>query len=203
MAELLIAYNNDLSDGFSDVFEACADKAKELCRKHSVKCDEIMPPKLTSYNVCSKISNYKMLFIAAHGDNDGIYNEKDEDDEVVTTHTTNYDFKDKGFYSVSCNAANNLSPELKRIGLLLFVGYDDKFWVQGDVAPFCECALAGLDRFLSGDTVAEAKQKMYEVFNTKIKELEMSNKLAAKWLTHNKVHLCFEGRDELTINDLK
>lgn len=144
-----------------------------------------------------------MLFIAAHGDNDGIYNEKDEDDEVVTTHTTNYDFKDKGFYSVSCNAANNLSPELKRIGLLLFVGYDDKFWVQGDVAPFCECALAGLDRFLSGDTVAEAKQKMYEVFNTKIKELEMSNKLAAKWLTHNKVHLCFEGRDELTINDLK
>jgi len=164
MVELLIAHNGDQSNEFFDVFSSCADMAKELCLKHSVKWDCVTTPKLTSDEVCGKISNFQMLFIAAHGDNETIYNENDN--EVVSLHTTNYDFANKGFYTVSCNSANKLAPELHRIGLSLFVGYDDEFWVQGDIEPFCECALAGLDSLLMGETVAVAKKKMEDIRST-------------------------------------
>ncbi len=203
MTNLLIAYNNDTSDDMADVFDACAVKAKEICIKHSCSYEQVTPPNLSSNNVCGNIAKYQMLFIAAHGDNDGVYNEKAEENGVVTIKTTNYDFNGKAFYSVSCNAANHLQPELMKIGLLFFVGYDDGFLVQGDIDPFCECALTGLDCFLSGRTIAESKKEMYAAFDKKIKELELTNKTAARWLTHDKLHLCFEGEDSLTINDLK
>lgn len=202
MNKLLIAYNNAVSEELHDVFEACADEAKAICARHCINFHCVNPPNLTKENICGKIAGFQMLFIAAHGSDEAIYNEKEDDNEVVSVRTTNYDFNGKCFYSVSCSTAKKLAPELQRIGLKLFVGYDDKFWVQGDITPFYTCALSGLEYFLSGDTVSEARRKMLKSFDDKINELNKTNPLAARWLTHNKMHLCFEGEDELKFEEL-
>lgn len=202
MAGLLIAYNNDTTEGMRDVFETCADGAKAICARHSVDFESVCPPILTSDNVCGKILGFQMLFIAAHGSNEAVFNEKETDNEVVSIHTTNYDFNGKGFYSVSCDAARDLAPELNRLGLRIFVGYDDEFRVKGDITPFCDCALAGLEAFLAGNTVADSRKIMNDSYDSVIAEFNKSNPEIAWYLSHNKIHLCFEGEDSLRFSDL-
>ena len=201
MSELLIAYNNAPNDEMHDVFEACADMAKSICAKHNVKFESLTPPSLTEKNVCGKMEGFQMLFIASHGSDEAIFNENY--DEVTSLHTTNYSFSGKGFYTISCSTAKKLKPELQRIGLKLFVGYDDNFYVTGDINPFCECALAGLDYFLSGDTLGTAREKMMDLFDKRIIEFRKSAPKTSFYLNHNKVHICFEGDSNLTYDNLK
>ena len=201
MAKVLIGYNSDVSDPAKALFEACADEAKQICVDAGCDFEVLTTPNLTNQNVVNQLGDKQVFFVTAHGASDAVLNEKDE--EVVSTRTTNYGFKDKGFYSVSCYTAKSLKDELQRIGVLLYVGYDDTFISAGDTEPFCECAMEGLRQILSGTTLAEARTKMKEMFEAKRKVLEKVNSKAAKFLVHDKIHLCFEGDDGLTINDLK
>ena len=201
MAKVLIGYNSDVSDPAKALFEACADEAKQICVDAGCNFEVLTTPALTNQNVVNQLCDKQVFFVAAHGASDAVLNENDE--EVVSTRTTNYGFKDKGLYSVSCNTAISLKEELQRIGVLLYVGYDDVFRSFGDIEPFCECAMEGLRQFLSGTTLAEARTKMKEMFEAKQHLLAATNRQAAWWLNHDKVHLCFEGEDGLTINDLK
>ena len=150
MSKILIAYNNDVDAVLHDFMESCADEAKQICADNGIEYSLVYPPDMNEQNVVGAMSEYQLCFIASHGGADGIYNEQDE--EVVSTHTTNYNFAGKSFYSVACSCAVNLYPHLKELGLLCFVGYNDTFIVRGDREPFVISALSGLKNFLSGST---------------------------------------------------
>ena len=144
---------------------------------------------------------YHLCFIAAHGDADGIYNQDDE--AIVSTHTTNYNFKGKGLYSVACLCAQNLHSHLKALGLRFFVGYNDTFNVRGEHAPFINSAMAGLKSLLSGESADVAKEKMLTTYDEQIVALDATDPMAAIELVHNKEALVFDGEGALVFSDLQ
>lgn len=201
MGKVLIACNNDSGTKLHDFFESCADEAKQICFDNSIEYSSVCPPDLSEQNVIGVMSSHQLCFIAAHGDADGIYNENDE--AIVSTRTTNYNFNGKGFYSVVCSCAQNLYPYLSTMGVRLFVGYKDVIIVKGELGPFISSVMAGLKSFLSGDNAKEAKEKMLTEFDDQIASLEESNHWAAMFLVHNKEALVFDGEDSLVLSELQ
>lgn len=200
MSKVLIAYNNDSGTVLHDFFESCADEAKQICADNGVEFTSVCPPALNEQNVVGAMSSHQLCFLAGHGDADGIYNENDE--AVVSTHTTNYNFNGKAFYSAACSCAQNLYPHLKALGLQLFVGYRDTVRVKGDLEPFVVCAMAGLRHFLAGDNAKTAKEKMLSTYDEQISALD-EDSWEAKFMVHNKETLFFEGEDTLALADLE
>lgn len=200
MSKVLIAYNNDAGTVLHDFMELCADEAKQVCADNSIEYTSVCPPNMNEQNVVGVMSEHLLCFIVGHGDDDGIYNE--DDAEVVSTHTTNYNFAGKGFYSVACSCAVNLYPHLKRLGLLFFVGYNDTFIVRGEREPFVVSALSGLKSFLSGSNVKASKEKMQATFDEQIAILNETDPWAAVDLVHNKEALVFEGDESLVFSSL-
>lgn len=200
MSKVLIAYNNDAGTVLHDFMESCADEAKQVCADNSIEYTSVCPPDMNEQNVVGVMSEHLLCFIVGHGDDDGIYNE--DDAEVVSTHTTNYNFAGKGFYSVACSCAVNLYPHLKRLGLLFFVGYNDTFIVRGEREPFVVSALSGLKSFLSGRNVKASKEKMQATFDEQIAILNETDPWAAVDLVHNKEALVFEGDESLVFSSL-
>lgn len=200
MSKVLIAYNNDAGTVLHDFMESCADEAKQACADNGIEYSSVCPPDMNEQNVVGAMSEHQLCFIAGHGDADGIYNE--EDAEVVSTRTINYNFAGKGFYSVACSCAVNLYPHLKGLGLLFFVGYNDTFIVRGEREPFVISALSGLKSFLSGSNIKAAKEKMQTTFDEQIAILNETDPWAAVDLVHNKEALVFEGDDSLVFSFL-
>ncbi len=200
MGKVLIAYNNDSEAVLHDFLESCADEAKQICADNGIDYSSVCPPDLNEQSVVGVMPDYHLCFIAAHGDVDGIYNEDDE--AIVSTRTTNYNFKGKGLYSVACLSAQNLHPHLKTLGLRLFVGYNDTFNVRGEREPFVNTAMAGLKSFLSGENAEVAKEKMLTTYDEQIVSLDETDPMAAVELVHNKEALVFEGENTLVFSDL-
>lgn len=201
MDKVLIAYNNDGGTVLHDFMESCADEAKQICTDNNVEYSSVYPPNLNEQNVVGAMPEYKLCIIAGHGDSDGIYNEEDKD--IVSIHTTNYNFAGKGLYSIACSCAQNLFTHLNRLGLLFFVGYNDSFIVRGDQEPFIICAMSGLRSFLSGDNVKKSKEKMQTVFDEQIAVLNERDPWAAVDLVHDKEALVFEGDETLVFLSLQ
>lgn len=197
MANILIACNNDNTVDLHDFLQSCADKARQLCVNNNHNYSFVEPPNLTEQKVISPMLNHQICFIAAHGDSNGVYNENGDD--VVTTRTTNYNFADKGFYSVVCLCAQNLCPELMRIGLKFFVGYNVPFVIGDDEESFCECALEGLDCILKGESKEIAYKTMLDKYDEAIKTASFRDKL---FLLHDKEHLVFDGEDNVSLTVL-
>ena len=195
MSKALIAYNNDHGTVLHDFFESCADEAKQICVDNGIEYSSVCPPDLNEQNVVGAMSDNQLCFLAAHGDADGIY--YNDEDAIVSTHTTNYDFNGKILYSVACSCARNLYPHLKALGLRLFVGYKDTFNVKGERAPFISSAMAGLKSFLSGDDAKMAKEKMLVEYDKQIALLD-ADSWEAKYLVHNKESLVFDEDNNLT-----
>ncbi len=200
MSKILIAYNNAFGTVLCDFIESCADMAKQICIDNGITYSSVFPPNLNENNVGTMMPDHKLCVIVGHGDEDGIYNECDE--AVVSTHTTNYNFNGKGFYSVSCCCAQNLYPHLKTMGILFFVGYIEELWIRGDRTPFVISVMAGLKSFMSGDNIQTAKKKMLETFDEQIDILDKTNPWASKDLLHDREALIFEGSDFLSFSDL-
>ena len=201
MAKVLIAYNNDSGTVLHDFMESCADEAKQICADNGIDYSSVCPPKMNEQNVVGAMTSHQLCIIAGHGDTDGIYNEDDED--VVSTHSTNYNFKGKGFYSIACSCAQNLYPHLEKLGLLLFVGYNDSFNVRGEREAFVITAMSGLRSFISGENAKTSKEKMLTTFDEQIAILDESDPWAAVDLVHNKEALVFEGDDNLLFSSLQ
>ena len=201
MSKTLIAYNNDSWTLLHDFFESCADEAKQVCAYNGVEYTSVNPPSLNEQNVVGTMPDHHLCFLAGHGDADGIYNDNGE--AVVSTHTTNYNFNGKAFYSVACSCAQNLCPHLKALGLQLFVGYNGTFNVRGEREPFVNSAMAGLKSFLSGENVNIAKEKMLTAFDEQIAALDATDPMAAIELAHNKEALVFEGEETLVLTELQ
>lgn len=200
MSKALIAYNNDSETVLHDFFESCADEAKQICTDSCVEFTSVCPPALNEQNVVGAMLGHQFCFFAGHGDADGIYNENDE--AVVSTHTTNYNLDGKGFYSVACSCAQNFYPHLKALGLKLFVGYRDTFRVKGDLEPFVACAMSGLRNFVAGDNAKTAKEKMLSTYDEQIAALD-ADSWEAKYMVHNKEALVFDGEDSLVFSELQ
>lgn len=200
MSKVLIAYNNDSGTILHEFFESCADEAKQICADNGVDFMSVCPPILKEQDVVGAMPGYQLCCLAGHGDADGIYNEND--DAVVSTHTTNYNFNGKAFYSVACSCAQNLCPHLKALGLKLFVGYRDTVRVKGDLEPFVVCAMSGLRNFLAGDNAKTAKDKMLSIYDEQIAVLD-ADSWEAKFMVHNKEALVFEGEETLVLSELQ
>lgn len=200
MGKVLIAYNNDGGTVLHDFFESCADEAKQICTDNGIGYSSICPPELKEQSVIDNMSSHQLCFFAGHGDIDGIYNEQGE--AVVSTHTTNYNFNGKGLYCIACSCAQNLYPQLRALGLRLFVGYRDVVRVKGEIEPFVNSAMAGLKSFLSGDSIQKSKEKMFSSFDEEIASLD-ADSWEAKYLVHNKEALVFEGDDIIEFSSLQ
>ena len=201
MGKVLIAYNNDSGTVLHDFLESCADEAKQICADNGIDYTAVCPPDLDEQSVVGVMPDHHLCFIAAHGDADGIYNQDGE--AIVSTRTTNYNFKGKGLYSVACLCAQNLHPHLKALGLRFFVGYNDTFNVRGEHAPFVNSAMAGLKSFLSGESADVTKEKMLTTYDEQIVALDVTDPMAAIELVHNKEALVFDGEDTLVFSDLQ
>lgn len=201
MSNVLIAYNNDAETVLHDFMESCADEAKQACVDNYIDYSLVYPPNLNEQNVVGAMPEHLVCFIASHGDADGIYNEDAKD--IVSTYTTNYNFAGKGFYSIACSCALNLYPQLKGLGLLFFVGYNNSFNVRGEYEPFVICALSGLKSFLSGSNIKASKEKMQTTFDEQIAILNETDPWAAIELVHNKEALVFEGDDTIELSSLQ
>ena len=200
MGKVLIAYNNDSGTVLHDFLESCADEAKQICADNGIDYSSVCPPDLNEQSVVGAMPDHHLCFIAAHGGVDGIYNEDDE--AIVSTRTTNYNFKGKGLYGVACLCAQNLHPHLKVLGLRFFVGYNDTFNVRGEREPFVISAMAGLKSFLSGENADVAKEKMFTTYDEQIVALDVTDPMAAIELVHNKEALVFDGDSTLGFGDL-
>lgn len=194
MKKILIAYNNDSKSELHDFFEYCADEARMFCYENNLDYSFISPPNLNKDNVINSIEKHSICVLAAHGDLNGIYNENDE--EIVSIYTINYNFKDKGFYTIACSCAQNLYPQLRQVGLSFFVGYSDKIIVKGDREPFVVSAMSGLKSLMQGNSIEKAKMDMLRCFDEQIKLLDEKEDLwAAAFLLNNKDCLVFEGEN--------
>lgn len=201
MGKVLIAYNNDSGTVLHNFLETCADEAKQICIDNGIDYTAVCPPNLNEKSAVGVMPDNHLCFIAAHGDADGIYNQDDE--AIVSTHTTNYNFKGKGLYSVACLCAQNLHSHLKALGLRFFVGYNDTFNVRGEHAPFINSAMAGLKSFLSGESADVAKEKMLTTYDEQIVALDATDPMAAIELVHNKEALVFDGEGALVFSNLQ
>lgn len=197
MANILIACNNDSEIELHSFFQTCADTARQYCVDNCHTYTSIQPPYLQEAAVIDSMQCHQLCFVAAHGDFDGIYNENEED--VITTRTTNYAFADKGIYTVACFCGQNLHPELHRLGLKLSVGYNAPFIVGDNEEAFCDCALEGLKHLLQGKTKVEAHNATLNKYDEVIATLPFTDKIR---LLHNKECLVFRGEETVSLLDL-
>lgn len=201
MDRILIAYNNDSTTVLHDFLESCADEAKQTCANNHIDYTSVYPPNLNEQNVIGVMHEHQLCFFAGHGDANGIYNENEE--AVISIHTTNYNFNNKGLYCIACSCAQKLHPHLNSHGLLFFVGYNATFNVRDEREPFIDSAMAGLKSFLNGDALKVAKEKMIATYDQQIAALDITDPMAAVELVHNKESLVFSGKDDLLFSDLQ
>lgn len=185
---ILIAYNNDESEDLHTFFETCADEIKQCCVDANLDFIDVMPPYLDELHVCAQMENHEICVIASHGNPDGIVNTLGE--PIVSIRTTNYNFSNKVLYAVSCYCGQQLLPELKRLGLSTFVGYDDELRILEYDPIFVDTTLSGIKCILNGFSHEDAKKAMLDEYT---KGITSSNDKQVKMLLlHNREHLCFE-----------
>ena len=198
MTDILIAYNNDYADHAHNMFESCADKARQIAFDHQKSYTLLTTPNLTTDHVMTNIANHHLCVIAAHGDEDGIYNEKWDD--VISIHTTNYNCAGKGIYSISCSCAVNLCQHLIQLGAKFFIGYNRPFRFSG-AEPYAEIAMSGLEALLKGKDLEDAHQEMLNKYDAMIANTD-PHSVVNLILVHNKESLVFAGDNHCRYEDL-
>ena len=201
MNSVLLAFNSRPDDSSHSFFQSCADEARQMCLDASIPCTSKTGDDLTEQEILLSMESHALCIVASHGSFDSIVDENGND--VISTRTTNYAFSGKGLYAISCWCAQSLMPDLFRIGLSFFVGYEDEIRFSGDDSVFVDCALSGLRSFVSGRCVEQAKEDMLSSFDEAIKKAEeSSNPFEKMFLLHDKESLVFLGKKDLTFSDL-
>ncbi|WP_295367277.1 hypothetical protein [uncultured Prevotella sp.] len=199
-AKVLIAYNDDISEPSRQFFYDCATDIRNHCIQKDVYYQTIAPSKLTETNIMAAVYDSNICYIAAHGTKCSIINEQEED--IISTHTTNYNFNGKSLFAVSCYCAQILKDELMKIGLKLFVGYNSSFTEFPGYEEFYTSANSGLKAFVEGASVDEMRKIMNGIYDECYKSLEVKNPLAADALFDNREALVIAGEGNLHLSDL-
>ena len=201
MSSILIAFNSSPNDSSHSFFQSCADEARQLCADTNIPCTSKTGDELAEQSIMQAMKSHALCIFASHGSCDSIVDESGND--VISTRTTNYAFNGKGLYAVSCWCAQSLMQELCRIGLSLFVGYDDEIRFSGDESVFVDCALSGLRSLVAGNRFDQAKADMLSSFDDAIKKAgDSPNPFEKMFLLHDKESLVFCGDPELTFEAL-
>ena len=201
MNSILIAFNSCPGDPSHSFFQSCADDARQLCADFGISFTSKTGDDLAEQGIMQAMESHALCIFASHGSCDSIVDENGND--VISTRTTNYAFNGKGLYAVSCWCAQSLMPELCRIGLSLFVGYDDEIRFSGDESVFVDCALSGLRSLVAGNRFDQAKADMLSSVDDAIKKAgDSPNPFEKMFLLHDKESLVFCGDPELTFADL-
>lgn len=201
MSSILIAFNSSSNDSSHSFFQSCADEARQLCADTNIPCTSKTGDDLEEQSFMQAMESHSLCIFASHGSCDSIVDENGND--VISTRTTNYTFSGKGLYAISCWCAQSLMPELCRIGLSFFVGYDDEIRFSGDESVFVDCALSGLRSFIGGKSLVLAKEDMLSSFDEAIEKAgESQNPFEKMFLLQDKESLVFFGDPELTFADL-
>lgn len=201
MNDILIAYNSRPDDDAHNFFQSCADEVRQVCTDLGCGCVIKTRDELTEQVIMQSMISHSLCVFAAHGSSDSIVNEND--DEVISIRTTNYVFKGKGLYTISCSCASSLLPELSRIGISIFVGYNKDFLFSGNESVFVNCALSGFKSFAEGKSFGQAQSDMLASFDEAIRKVEdSSNPFEKMFLLRDKESLVFHGTPEITISDL-
>lgn len=201
MDEVLIAFDNDSRTNLRTFFESCADDVRQSCACNKIGYDSLFPPHLTNDELVKKMENVKVCIVAAHGSHDCIFNEEGE--EFISIRTTNYSLSDKFLYTVSCSTAIDLMTKLFSVGLKLYVGYKGLFKVGKNESVFMECAMSGINSFISGKNFGDSQKDMLIKFDNEIEELRKSNSFwDSVLLFDDRESLVFKGNSQITINDL-
>ncbi len=201
MNSILVAYNSRPDDTSHNFFQSCADEARQICADMGLNCTMKTGNDMTEQTVRSLMNLHSLCILAAHGSSDSIINENDND--VISTRTTNYVFCGKGLYAISCSCASSLLPELIRIGISIFIGYDDVLRFSGDESVFVNCALSGFRSFAAGRSFRDAQSDMLASFDEAIQNADKSsNPFEKMFLLRDKESLVFYGAEDLTFSDL-
>lgn len=194
MANILIAYNNMPGVVLCDFFENCSDNIKQKCIDTNHHYTSLTPPDLVNDIIRPMVVNHDVCYIAAHGDTEGIINEND--DYFLSVNTTNYDFRNRILYSISCYTGQNLKDNMIRMGVKLFVGYDASLIIGESEDIFVECVNSGIESILDGNEFGIAKEHMINTYNQAIDKASFFDGLH---LLNNREHLVFEGDLKATI----
>lgn len=194
MANILIAYNNMPGVVLFEFFESCSDDLKQKCIEAHHQYSSLTPPSLLNDMIRPLVVTHDVCYVAAHGDSDGIVNEKE--DYFLSVNTINYDFRDKIVYSISCRAGQNLKENMIRMGVKLFVGYNDDLIIGTSEDIFVKCVNSGIDSILDGNEFGIAKEHMISTYNAAIDNATFFDGL---YLLNNREHLVFEGDMEAKI----
>lgn len=201
MNSILIAFNSSPDDSSHSFFQSCADEARQLCADTNIPCASKTGDDLAEQSIMQAMESHALCIFASHGSCDSIVDENGND--VISTRTTNYAFNGKGLYAVTCWCAQSLMPELCRIGLSLFVGFNDTIRFSGEESVFVDCALSGLKSFVGGKDLEHSRDDMLSSFDKAIEGAqESSNPFEKMFLLHDKESLVFYGAPELTFSDL-
>ena len=201
MANILIAYNSRTNDEAHNFFQSCADEARQACADLGHECSIKTGDELTEQIIMQSMDSHSLCVFAAHGSSNSIVNENE--DEVISTKTTNYVFNGKGLYAISCWCASSLLPELRKIGISIFVGYNDEFRFSGNEDVCVNCALSGFRRFAEGKPFRQAQLDMLASYDEAIRDAENNpNPFEKMLLLRDKESLVFHGASELTFVDL-
>lgn len=200
MITVLIAYNNDENEKCGHFFEDCATDIRNHCLTHGVDVQLLTPPDLTEEKFSKQAATSQICYIASHGSPNSVLNEKGED--FISTNTANYSLNGQCFFSVSCHCAKELKDALFRIGLKLFVGYNNTYTFFPNCDEFTQSANSGLKAFIEGMSVAQMKEYIYAEYDRLYKVLDKKSAIMADALLDNKEAIIVEGEDTLTINDL-
>lgn len=194
MASILIAYNNMPGVILCDFFENCSDSLKQKCIDANHQYTSLTPPNLVNDMIRPMVVNYDICYIAAHGNQEGVIN--DNEDYFLSVNTINYDFRNKILYSVSCYTGQKLKENMIRMGVKLFVGYNDNLIIGETEDIFVECVNSGIKSILDGDEFGIAKENMINTYNLAIENAPFFDGL---YLLNNREHLVFEGDMNATI----
>lgn len=177
-----------------DFFENCSDNLKQKCIETQHQYSSLTPPSLVNDTIRPLVVNHDVCYIAAHGDSDGIVNENE--DYFLSVNTINYDFREKIVYSVSCRTGQNLKENMIRMGVKLFVGYNDDLIIGSAEDVFVKCVNSGINSILDGNEFGKAKEHMIGIYNDAIDNATFFDGL---YLLNNREHLVFEGDMEAKI----
>lgn len=201
MNSILIAYNSCPNDDAHNFFQSCADEVRQACANIGLGCTIKTGEELTEQVIIQSMYSNSLCVFASHGSSDSIFNENNE--EVISTRTTNYVYSGKGLYAISCGCASALLPELSKIGISMFVGYENDFSYSGDEGVFVDCALSGFRSLVVGKPFKQVQSDMLASFDDAIRNAEdSSNPFEKMFLLRDKESLVFHGAPELTLSDL-
>ncbi|BFU77671.1 hypothetical protein ALC152_08860 [Arcobacter sp. 15-2] len=168
-----------------DFIKTLENKIQIHCSHQSCKND-LLHKSLSQYS-----ENY-IVTIYAHGNNDKVVDELNND--LITLDDSKKFYKNSIVYSTACKTANNLGLSLvKEGGCKLFFGYSDSSHISTlHKADFVEMDNFTLKLILSENTTDKdyLKAKTEEFFQKKLHESRMQNPIIAPMIMNNKE--CFQ-----------